>query len=284
MRHLDAGAGPAVLVIPGLQGRWEWMDAGLRALARRTRVITFSLADEPSSGARFDPARGFQNFVDQVDRALEEARVERAVVCGVSYGGLVALRYAATRPERARGLVLASALAPGYRPDRRARFYLSSPGLLFPVFCVDAAWRARAETCAALPGLGDRNRFRRSQMRAVLTKPTSPYRMAQRLRLLQDEDFARDAAHVRCPAFVIMGEPNLDRVVPVESTRQYTRLLRDVETAHLAGTGHLGIVTRPKAFADLVARFVDRLDRADPDPADRGTVRDGMALGGPGME
>jgi pimeloyl-ACP methyl ester carboxylesterase len=279
MRLMDAGNGPAVLVIPGLQGRWEWMGAGLQALARRTRVITFSLADEPSSGAQFDPARGFENFVGQVDRALEQTRVGSAVICGVSYGGLIALRYAATRPERAGGLVLASALPPGYHLDRRARFYLSSPGLLFPLFCVDAAWRARAETCAALPALGDRNRFRRSQVRAVLTKPTSPYRMARRLHLVEHEDFASDAARVRCPALVITGERELDRVVPVESTRQYTRLLRDVEAAHLGRTGHLGIVTRPQAFADLVARFVERLDRAD-----RGTLPTDMAVSGPGME
>jgi len=285
MRLMDAGIGPTtVLVIPGLQGRWEWMEAGLRTLARRARVITFSLADEPSSQATFDPARGFQNFVDQVDRALEQARVDAAVICGVSYGGLVGLRYAATRPDRTCGLVLASALPPGYRPDRRARFYMSSPGLLFPLFCVDAAWRARAEIRAALPGLGDRNRFRRSQVRAALTRPTSPYRMAQRLHLLQDEDFARDASRVRCPALVITGDGELDRVVPVESTRQYTTLLPNVETADLGRTGHLGIVTRPQAFADLVAGFVDRLDRANCDPATRSAVSGGMAVRGPGME
>jgi pimeloyl-ACP methyl ester carboxylesterase len=108
--------------------------------------------------------------------------------------------------------------------------------------------------------------------------------MAGRLRLLRDEDFGRDAAHVRCPALVITGEPNLDRVVPVDSTRQYTRLLPHAETAHLAGTGHLGIVTRPQAFAELVAGFVERLDCAGGDSRSRGPVPEGMAACRPGVE
>jgi cis-3-alkyl-4-acyloxetan-2-one decarboxylase len=281
MHLLDVGAGTPVLVIPGLQGRWEWMEAGLKSLAARARVISFSLADEPSSGAPFDASRGFDNYVEQIDSVLDHARVDAAILCGVSYGGLIALRYAARRRHAVRGLVLASALAPGYTPDRRARFYMSSPGLLFPVFCVDAAWRARPEIRAAFATRAERNGFRRSQVRAALTAPTSPYRMVQRMRLLEGEDFRADAARVRCPALVITGDTRLDRVVPVDSTRAYARLLADVETADLSHTGHLGIVTRPDAFGDLVAGFIDRLDR--PRRADRCDTNDeGDSPGMPG--
>ena len=54
MKLIDVGSGPPLVMIPGIQGRWEWMKPAVDALARRCRVITFSLADESSSGGRFD--------------------------------------------------------------------------------------------------------------------------------------------------------------------------------------------------------------------------------------
>ena len=44
--HVE-GRGLPLLVIPGIQGRWEWMRPGIRALATRFRVTTYSLAGEP---------------------------------------------------------------------------------------------------------------------------------------------------------------------------------------------------------------------------------------------
>ena len=40
---LDVGSGPPVVVLPGVQGRWEWMRPAVGALAERCRVLTDSL-------------------------------------------------------------------------------------------------------------------------------------------------------------------------------------------------------------------------------------------------
>ena len=97
---LDVGSGPPVVVLPGVQGRWEWMRPAVGALAERCRVLTDSLPGERGSLAGLDPAHGFDQHVAWVDALLDRAGLRRAVVCGVSYGGLVALRYAAVRPAR----------------------------------------------------------------------------------------------------------------------------------------------------------------------------------------
>src|SRR4030095_13733971 len=100
MKIVDRGGGTPIVVIPGVQGRWEWMKPAIAALAGRCRVITFSLADEPSCGGTFDEHQGFWSYVDQVRDALESAGVTRAAICGVSYGGLIAAAFAARHPER----------------------------------------------------------------------------------------------------------------------------------------------------------------------------------------
>ena len=96
----DEGTGQPLIVVPGVQGRWEWMAPALRALGRYCRTISYSLCGDIGSGVRFDPALGFDNYLRQLDSVFDEAGVRRAALCGVSYGGFVALRYAARRPER----------------------------------------------------------------------------------------------------------------------------------------------------------------------------------------
>lgn len=253
---IDTGSGPPLVFVPGIQGRWEWMRPSIVALARSFRVLSFTLAGERTSRHPFDPALGFDNFVAQIDRVLAEAGVESAVVCGVSYGGLIAMRYAGLRPRRVRTLVLVSALPPGYVPERRVRFYSRSPRLLLPVFCVDAIRRSRAEIRIAVPDWRERLHFSAAQARRILTAPVSPRVMAERVRLLSNVDFETTAARVTAPSLVVTGERGLDRVVPVEQTLRYVDLLPQAEVATLRRTGHLGTVTRPDEFAAIVDTFV----------------------------
>jgi pimeloyl-ACP methyl ester carboxylesterase len=255
---IDVGTGPPLVLVPGIQARWEWMRPAVEALAEHFRVLTFTLAGEPSSRRRFDPRAGFQNYVAQLDNVLDSAGVTSATICGLSYGGLIALRYAAARPARVERLVLVSALAPSFAPDDRVRFYARAPRLLLPVFGVTAWRRARAEIRTALPGWHDRLRFAVVQGTRVLTAPVSPRLMVHRLELLAAEDFTRDAAAVTAPALVITGDPGLDLTVPVEHTREYLALLPGARHVTLDRTGHLGTVTRPAAFAAIVHDFCAR--------------------------
>jgi len=66
-----------------------------------------------------------------------------------------------------------------------------------------------------------------------------------------------DCRRITAPTLVVTGEAELDQIVPVESTRDYLSAIRGARGAVFTGTGHLGLVTRPEAFAKLVGEFVD---------------------------
>ena len=257
MRIVDVGSGPPIVLVPGVQGRWEWMKPAVDALAADCRVITFSLADEPSCGGRFDEATGFACYVDQIREAMDEAVVPTAVICGVSYGGLIAAAFAAQHPERVSALVLVSALPPSWTPDVRVRFYLRAPRLLFPLFMINSL-RMYREIAAATPGV--RNGVSAAARHAlnVLTHRLSPSRMARRVHLLSSVQLNRDLSTLPAPTLVITGEPGLDLVVPVRLTEEYVRLYPQAERVTLPRTGHLGLITRPRDFAAAVVPFVHR--------------------------
>ena len=253
---VDRGSGTPIVLIPGLQGRWEWMRPTVDALARHHRVITFSLCDEHTSPFPCDPEKGFDNYIEQVDLVLDRAGVEKAVIAGVSYGGLIASEFAARRPHRVTGLVLASALHKTWQPDSRQQRYLNAPLLMSPWFVATAPSRLRAEIVAALPNLRDRLRFSAWHGARAVLSPTTPTRMARRIAWARSHQFANGRS-VKAPALVVTGEAVLDRVLPVAVTRRYLDDLDSARHVVLAHTGHLGSVTRPGEFADALGRFVD---------------------------
>ena len=253
---IDCGNGIPIVLIPGLQGRWEWMRPAVDALAQKHRVISYSLCDERSSPFQFDRERGFDNYVDQVARVLDRAGLDRAVIAGVSYGGLIATEFAARHSDRVTGLVLASALHASWQPTALQQRYLNAPMLMSPLFVATAPQRMRLEMAAALPSITSRLHFAATHGVRVLSAPTSPARMARRISWAQAHRF-EDPSHILAPALIVTGEPGLDQVVPVDVTKRYLRDLRSAEHVVLEQTGHLGLVTRPDAFARVLERFVN---------------------------
>jgi pimeloyl-ACP methyl ester carboxylesterase len=245
MTIVDTGSGPAIVLIPGVQGRWEWMRPAVDALSRHCRVITFSLDERADT---------FLALVEQAREAMDVRGLDRAVICGVSYGGLIAAALASEYPSRVAGLALVSALPPTWEPDARVRFYLRAPRLLAPLFCV-ASLRMYREIAAAAGGTLAGLPVAARHGWNVVTHMFSPAAMARRASLLPGKPLADRLATMSLPALVITGEESLDRVVPVRLTREYLRLLPQAASVTLPRTGHLSLITRPDLFAAALAPF-----------------------------
>lgn len=252
---IDTGNGTPIVLIPGVQGRWEWMRPAVNALAKHHRVITFSLCDERSSPFPCDPSKAFDNFVDQVETALDRAGVEKAVIAGVSYGGLIAAEFAARFPARVSGLVLANALHKSWEPNPEQRRFLSAPLLMSPLFVASAPRRMRQEMTATFPEFAARAKFSVTYGLSVIGALASPVKMARRIEWATRHHFADTP--IDAPALIVTGEPGLDQVVPVDVTCRYLSDIRSATHVVLPRTGHNGLVTRPDAFAGVLERFVD---------------------------
>jgi pimeloyl-ACP methyl ester carboxylesterase len=249
---IDRGSGPALVLIPGLQGRWEYMRAAVDALSVFFRVLTFSL-DAPD----------LDGYARQVADALSGKGIDRATICGVSFGGLVAIRFAARNPARCDAVILASTPRPALRLRRRHQIYMRAPWIFGPIFLAESPLRLRPEICAAIPDPRARRRFALAGLRTLLSAPVSLSSMAARAKLIASIDLGSDCRRITAPTLVVTGERHLDHVVPIEGSSEYLRLIPNVSAAVLERTGHLGSITRPDAFAAMVRDFV----RASADPS-----------------
>ncbi len=254
---IDCGNGIPIVLIPGLQGRWEWMRPAVTALAKHNRVLSFSLCDERTSPFPCDPAKAFENYISQVEMALDRARIDRAVIAGVSYGGLIATEFAARNPDRVSGLVLANALHASWQPNSAAT---ALPGFADPVGadvpcrrgCTRAGGAAR-RPADALP-IGCALPWSRARGSCWRRARPRKWRGASRGRGRID---LRMRNGVQTPTLILTGEPDLDKVVPVDVTRRYLNDFAGAEHVVLERTGHNGLVTRPDAFAGVLERFVN---------------------------
>jgi pimeloyl-ACP methyl ester carboxylesterase len=234
------------------------MAPALEELGKHCRAISYTLCGDSGSGAEYDPALGFDNYIRQLDSLFLTTGIEQAAVCGVSYGGFIALRYAALRPMRVTSLILVSAPTPGWVPNERQRWYLTRPWVSAPAFVATAPVRVWPEIYTAFDTWPKRLAFAASHGLRVLAAPMHPARMAARVRLQQSMDFMPDCARVRAPTLVLTGEDDLDHVVPAAVTRGYQTLIPGTQYEKIDRSGHIGLLTRPKDFAKIVMRFVER--------------------------
>jgi pimeloyl-ACP methyl ester carboxylesterase len=129
--------------------------------------------------------------------------------------------------------------------------------------------RLLPETLAARLTWKSRTQFLAEHVGRVLRSPIYPSRMAHWVRAWMATDIEADCRLIHAPTLIVTGEPHLDRVVPVSQSLEVCRYIRTTRHAVLERTGHIGLVSRPIEFADLVSTFVaSELVRGRADTAD----------------
>ena len=105
------GGAPIVLLHGFGTSSFLWRNVGPEiALANRT-AFAIDLFGYGESDRPFDADFGIAAQAELVDRALTALRLPKATIVGVDLGGAVALRLAASRPERVERLLLINPIA-----------------------------------------------------------------------------------------------------------------------------------------------------------------------------
>jgi pimeloyl-ACP methyl ester carboxylesterase len=260
---IDRGNGVPLVIIPGLQGRWEYVAPAVDALAASCRVLTCHLGGERGSHPLPDGPGALDSEIKHIVDVLDEHQIEQAAICGISFGGLIALRFAAAHPDRTAALILASTPGPDFRLRRRHEIYVRAARIFGLLFFAETPLRLRAEIKAALPDFRDRLRFLRWQLGTLLAAPLSVTRMAKRARMIAPGHPAEDARRVTVPTLVITGEQTLDRVVATDGSARYLELIPNARHVVIERTGHLGSITKPHAFAAVIADFLNAQSVSD---------------------
>jgi pimeloyl-ACP methyl ester carboxylesterase len=241
------GEGPPLVLVPGLAGGFELLGPLARLLARQFRVISYQLRGEDDCFAlrrRF----GLQDLVEDLAEFLDWHGLESPAVLGVSFGGVLAMEFAARFPYRLQQLVIQGAGArfergllqriagavltryplPSDNPFVNQFFNLlfggrQKPGPLFQ-FVTRQCWQ------------------------------TDQSVMAHRFRLVERFDMEGRLERIRVPTLILAGDRDL--LVSEASLKQLYHGVPQSKLVRLPGCGHLAFVTQPDRVAQEVESFL----------------------------
>jgi pimeloyl-ACP methyl ester carboxylesterase len=255
--HLqDEGQGPALLLLHGAGASLHTWDAWARELREEYRVLRVDLPPFGLTGPhpedRYDP----ETYLALLDGLLDQVGVEEAVLVGNSMGGHVAARYAATRPDRVRALVL---LAPAGYPQSLpwSLRILSSRLLGWFTGRVTPRWvvaRAVADAYGdpdrIAPGTVDRywRLLRGPSVRRGFRRLASEMDRLRR----EEPEWVRE---IQAPTLLLWGDQ--DRFVPPAHARNWLLDLPHGRVVLLEGVGHVPMEEVPEESLEAVRGFLE---------------------------
>jgi pimeloyl-ACP methyl ester carboxylesterase len=246
-----AGAGPALVLLHGGWSDGRAWRPQLDGLADRFDVIAW---DAPGCGGSDDPAGAMTmaDYADELAALVGELGVEAAHLCGLSWGGGLALAVWERHPELVRSLILVGAYA-GWKgslpPDevearvRRVRSEAGRP---------PAEWMdGYLPGFFAGPAPAESLELVRTMM--VESRPTG---MLPMLTAFAEADLTTVLPTIAVPALLLWGER--DQRSPLATVAEALRsAIPTAELVVLPGVGHEANLEAPDAFNTEVRRFLE---------------------------
>lgn len=244
----EAGGGERVPIV-FLHGVGSDKSVWRRQLAHfgdSRRTVAF---DYPGYGDSDPAVEGMtrDDFATTILAAMTELAIDRAHICGLSLGGVIAIAMHHAWPKRVRSLILADSFAD--HPDGQAIYDRSVAG--------SANMRALAEGRADVLLAQPADPAVRAEVIETMARidPASYVIGAEAVWLANQRERANQ---IRVPTLVLCGTE--DKPTPPALSIALTKLIPGARYEPIERAGHLTNIEQPDAFNTLVNAFVRGVD------------------------
>ena len=238
--------GPALVFSNSLGTDHRLWDRQVPAVEDRCRVVRYEACGHGVSDLPRGPV-SIERLGQDLVALLDHLDIERAVVCGCSLGGVIALWLAVNRPERLTGVVLANTGAKvGTDESWNARIAAVRAG-------GTAAVRDRVVRRFLTPEFRARDPETTAMIARMLDATNAEGYIAA-CEALRASDLRSDASRVRVPVLIVGSER--DQSTPPELSRNLHASIEGSELVMIAEAAHLSNVEQPDQFNRVLRRFV----------------------------
>jgi proline iminopeptidase len=269
--YRSVGTRDPIIVVHGGPGMdHTYLLPGMLGLSRRHRVIYY---DQRGSGRTQGDVSAatvsFDHFLSDIDAIIDSLKLGKPTLLGHSWGGLVAMRYAAKRPDRLRALVLMNTVEPG------RRYAAESARMLRAKQTTEDT--AEISRLARTPELQRRDTSAVNAIFRVMFRSTFADRtLADRLVLSLDPRTARnmgaiathvmgslgstdvwsEIASIKVPTLIVQGEAD---AMPLAMLRELSRTIPQAELRVISGAGHFPYIEKPSETFTAISSFLARV-------------------------
>ena len=240
----DVGSGQTpVVLLHGLFGSpSNWLPI-MDGLADHYRFYALQLPIEFGQNRRHTAFKSISQLTKHVTQFFDEMGLERAVVCGNSLGGQIALDFYLDQPERVERLILSGSAGlferslAGGRPPRLCRDYIRAQAC--EIFH-DPKHVSDELVDDVFAMLSDRH-YRRFLLRVA--------------KATRDRYMLEELANVDVPTMIIWGRD--DAITPPFVAEQFCDHIPTAELVFIDECGHAPPIEQPAEFARLLDTFLD---------------------------
>jgi len=244
-----AGGGDAtpILFLHGVGSDKTVWAPQLDHFGRRRRAIALSYPGYGQSA--FVENATCDDYAAAVVAVMDALAIDRAHICGLSLGGIVAIALHAMAPERCASLIIADSFA--VHPDGQGIYDRSEAASR------TIGMRALAEARAGvLLGSAAGPAIHRAVIDTMSAIRPAAYVIGARAVWLADQ--RGHAAAIDVPTKVLVGDE--DVITPPALSKQLAALIPGATLEIIAGAGHLANLEQPFAFNAAIDGFLSEID------------------------
>ncbi len=229
INYVQYGEGKDVVLLHG----WGQNIAMMMPLGNELPKNRITILDFPGFGESEEPKNiwSIEDYSDLLDDLLNKLKIKKPVIMGHSFGGRVAIHYAANHPVEK--LVLFG--SPCIRKNRK-----SVKENLF-------------KKIKKIPGLEKVSEFAKKHIGSTDYKNASPT-MRNILVKVVNQDLSTYAKKITCPTLLIWG--TLDEAAPIEDARELEKLLQDGALIELEGCTHYAYLEALPHIISILKSFI----------------------------
>jgi 3-oxoadipate enol-lactonase len=242
VREGGIGDTPALLLVHGMGTGADAWQPQLDHFAEHVRVLAPDLPGYGDSAGPFSIPRS----VAALRAVLDERGIGQAVLCGLSVGALVSLRFALSYPERVAGLVVVAGFAALPADARTQQLAMATQLAEMPS---EATAGVVEQVVAPVPAAS------RDAARRALAG-FAPSSLAALMREASLFDVADECRGFDRPTVVAWGA---DDHLNAPLGRVLASLLGSAATREIPGAGHVANLDAPVAFNDMLKEFLASL-------------------------
>ncbi len=245
---------PVVLIhaYPMSHRMWERQ---LEALGPDLRVITYDVRGLGATEPGKNPFT-FETLVEDLLALLDHLKVGRAVLCGLSMGGYIALRTVQRNPDRVFALILCDTQS---TTD-------TNEGRLHRHEAIQTIEEKGVSTFAegfAKKVLADETLMEKTEIAGWVKKIVNSNSTLGICRitvaLATRLDTTEALAQIKVPTLVVTGE--FDKLIPVSKTRDMEEQIPGAQLVVIPKAGHMSNMENPEEFNRQVIGFLNHLSK-----------------------
>lgn len=244
---------PIIIFVHGFPLNKSMWDKQLKALKDNYRVIAYDIRGH---GATEVGTVDFSIdlFVQDLLSFMDALKIEKAVLCGLSMGGYIALNAIANHPERFTALILSDTNCTADAPEAKEK----------RMSTIESIKKNGVEKLAndLLPNLFAPGSFKSNSEEIVAVKEmivttTIPSLNKSLHALANRKETCSKLAKIKVPVLILVGEA--DKITPLEAAKSMQEKIKDATMHIISGAGHLSNMENPVDYNSQLEKFIAKI-------------------------